>query len=289
MGLFDNFSGLLGFSKSVTDEPKDNPLNPVTEPSGKIPGIMENMWGQVKGGNTARNMSNAPVTEDPGANQPLPTPPQGDYNTMMSQFGEHCDQTPEGMDDIMNRIAFHETGPDDRYASDISQTSGGPGKGLFQFESGQGAGGMTARNRLARWYQEQGKDAPEWLTQEGMAETGFDASQLSPEQQKMMFMANTRYHPEASLKGVSGDNLTDYWQKYHYAGGEDKTELFGESMEAYRTPEEYMQDNVINTQADHAFTSGDEYSQKDRDRVEMYKQRNWAADDTINMDLWNQG
>lgn len=168
-------------------------------------------------------------------NEPTPEAPASDYDKMMKEFGEHWQQDTEGMEDIMNRISYHETGPYTRMDPTTVQHGGGPGRGLFQFESGAGQGGVTARNRLAKWYENQGMETPEWLNQEGMDESGFDASRLTPEQQKMMFLANTRYHPTASLKGVSGENVTDYWQKYHYAGKEDKTGIFDESMAAYDT------------------------------------------------------
>ena len=153
------------------------------------------------------------------------------YNLMMKDIGDRYGMGNEGLDDIMNRISFHETGPGSRNDPTTVQTGGGPGRGLFQFETGQGQGGATAMNRLQRWYKEQGMDVPEWAKFD--ASQGVDASQLTPEQQKMMFMANVRYHPTASLKGVTGDNLSDFWQNYHYAGNIDKRGAFDDSMAAY--------------------------------------------------------
>ena len=154
-----------------------------------------------------------------------------DYDQMISNIGARYGMGDEGLDDIMNRISFHETGPGSRNDPTTVQAGGGPGRGLFQFETGQGQGGATAMNRLHRWYKEQGMDVPEWAKFD--ASQGVDASQLTPEQQKMMFMANVRYHPTASLEGVTGDNLSDFWQNYHYAGDIDKRGAFDESMAAY--------------------------------------------------------
>ena len=72
---------------------------------------------------------------------------------------------------------------------------------------------------------------PEWMDYD--PRQGVDASQLTPEQQKMMFMANTAMGKGRSFEGVSADNIGDWWQKHHYAGDIDKTGAFGESMGAY--------------------------------------------------------
>jgi hypothetical protein len=156
------------------------------------------------------------------------------YNQMMSMMQEEYNQTPEQMEDIMGRIGYHESaGTSD---PTLHQYGGGPGRGLFQFETGAGEGGETAMRRLHRYFNESKQDIPDWA-QIG-ERFGVDASKLTPEQQKMMFMANIRYHPEASLEGVTPENLgTNLWAPYHWAGADkDKAARLGsfdESMAAY--------------------------------------------------------
>ena len=137
-------------------------------------GRLRGLFGKDKvyGGDMPQESLSEPVRE--------PT----DYEQMMGDFSGHWCQTQEGLEDIMDKVSYHES-----KGKNVYQTGGGPGAGLFQYETGAGQGGMTARNRLAKWYGSQGKEVPDWLNQEGMDEMGFDATKLNPEQQKMLFMA----------------------------------------------------------------------------------------------------
>tara|TARA_R100001198_G_C5145105_1_gene157132 strand:+ start:131 stop:745 length:615 start_codon:yes stop_codon:yes gene_type:complete len=150
-----------------------------------------------------------------------------DYNQMIHLASKRWNQTPESLEDIMNRIAFHETAQ--QMDPSIKQYGGGPGRGLFQFELGENQGGMTAMRRLRGMFKE--GNIPEWTNYD--PREGLDASTLNEEQQKMLFLANVMGHPTASLKGVNPDNLSEFWQNYHYAGTEDKRGLFNETMNAY--------------------------------------------------------
>jgi len=95
------------------------------------------------------------------------------------------DENPVLIDDIienMNKIAFHES----KNISDAVQKSNktesgiGPGRGLYQFEVGEGQGASTAAQRLIT----QLGFEPEFL--QGFAESGYDASKLTPEQQQIL-------------------------------------------------------------------------------------------------------
>tara|TARA_Y100001973_G_C5185820_1_gene327756 strand:- start:1305 stop:1886 length:582 start_codon:yes stop_codon:yes gene_type:complete len=153
------------------------------------------------------------------------------YNQMLNQVSETYGQTPASMKDIMGRIAFHETGPGSRMNPETIQSGGGPGRGLFQFETGEHQGGMTAMRRLRQYYANMGSEPPEWT--EFNPREGVDAAALSPKQQEMMFLANTLMGKGRSFAGVTPENVGEWWQKYHYAGPEDKRGLFNESMAAY--------------------------------------------------------
>jgi hypothetical protein len=173
-----------------------------------------------------------------------------DYENMLNQFGSHWQQTPEGMEDLMGKISYHES-----KNKNVYQTGGGPGAGLFQYETGADQGGMTARNRLAGWYGEQGLDTPDWLNQENMDAEGFDASMLDPEQQKMLFLADKRYHPTASLKPDDVSDVGAWWAKNHWAGGEEGSDIYNERVSSFNRDLEENEtvDNVVSEQGSEAF------------------------------------
>jgi len=135
------------------------------------------------------------------------------YNQMVENLGSRYGVSGDDMEGLMDKISFHESKRD----ASAKQIGGGPGRGLFQFESGVGAGGQTAMNRLKRWYDENQMDIPDWAA---VSEDGVDASKLTPQQQKMLFMANTRYHPTASFRPEAIKDTADWWSKYHWAGDE---------------------------------------------------------------------
>lgn len=188
---------------------------------------------------------------------------QSPYNQMLQDISTRYKQSPEQLEDIMNRISFHETGHKQRYEPDAVQEVykdgklvPGVGKGLFMFEGGSQQGGATALNRVQQYYQNVLKqEPPAWST--FFADEGVDATQLSPEEQKMMFMANIRMNPDANatLIGVTPDTLPEFWNKYHYAGEDpQQIEDFKGSMQAYKTPEEVeMLKNITNPIHQQAF------------------------------------
>ena len=168
------------------------------------------------------------------------------YSHMLTEAADHWDQTEEGLQGMMDRISFHETGgtKDPKQAQVVvneneygdKSMSEGPGRGLYQFERGADQGGATAMQRLHTYLQERGVEVPAWAE---VGEGGVDATQLTPTQQNMLFLANARKHPTASFKGVTPENLAEeYWAPYHWAGKDEKREGhiadFKDSMGAYR-------------------------------------------------------
>ena len=137
----------------------------------------------------------------------------------------NVDGEPMGVDQIMenmNKIAFHESKnvPSAMQISDISESGFGPGRGLFQFEVGEGQGAQTAINRLIA--QNQGV-VPSFL--EGMGQSNYDVSTLTPEQQQTIFLGNLLQMPNvegkvpSSFAGVDTDEeLANYWAQHHQAG-----------------------------------------------------------------------
>jgi len=161
------------------------------------------------------------------------------YNQMLHLASNQYGKDPEAIADLMNRIAYHESAGTMNPA--MQQYEGGPGRGLFQFEQryrdketgelGQ-AGGLTARNRLAQLYEQQGANIPDWLFQDRMQDpsVGFDASQLTKEQQGMLFLGNVLMGKGRTLEGM--ENTTDWWAKHHHIAG-GRQDAFDDSMSAY--------------------------------------------------------
>ena len=139
------------------------------------------------------------------------------YDYMLSNMCIRYKQTQDALENIMDRIAFHESKGDPM----CKQMGGGPGRGLFQFEEGVKEGGETAMNRLLRWFVKNDRLAPKWAN---IPLNGVDATRLSEKAQKMLFMANVRYHPYASFKGLDSKGLPEWWAKYHWAGPEHQKE-----------------------------------------------------------------
>jgi len=178
--------------------------------------------------------------EDGGA-----VPPPGQeltYQELLEFVVKKKGGTTEQLEDMMNRIIYHESGGDPTK----KQIGGGPGRGAFQFESQEGAGGIIAVNRafnitegVETTFPELSEyDTPSWV-KESYPQKSFDASTIDLEKQKYLFLMNQLAHPKADLgKYLQGDmSLFDYWAKYHWAG--DQSDLaerkanFDARMEAY--------------------------------------------------------
>jgi len=153
------------------------------------------------------------------------------YEYVLKHIGERYGRSEDFLEGVMNRIAWHES----RSVVDCKQIGGGPGRGLFQFEVGIKQGGETAMNRLLRWFVKHDIDTPSWVN---VGVNGVDASKLAAEAQKMMFLGNVRYHPKASFKGLTIDNLREWWADYHWAGDashrEGHMKSFDHSMEHFK-------------------------------------------------------
>ena len=153
------------------------------------------------------------------------------YTQMLVNISERYKQTAEFIEQIMDRISYHESRRDPQ----CKQLGGGPGRGLFQFELGPSEGGETGMNRLLRWFKANQVDAPDWTSIS--TKFGVDASELPSLGQNMLFMGNVRYHPKASFKGLTYKNLPLWWAKYHWAGPESQAEerikSFQQSMNYY--------------------------------------------------------
>ena len=148
----------------------------------------------------------------------------------------------EQVEQLMATIAYHETGPRQRNFPEAIQ-EGGPGRGLYQYELQSSAeypkasgAGRTAMNRLLNLLGEEGlpKWAYKYFDEYLQAKGDVDFSELTEEQQKILFLADKLQDPIAgNIAAIGTVSDSTWWQQYHYKGKEDKEKLFQESRRSY--------------------------------------------------------
>lgn len=132
--------------------------------------------------------------------------------------------------ELQNAIAYHETGPQQRMKLAAQQlverngqvVPGGPGKGLFMFESGPDGGAVTAVRRTYNYFKANNIAIPQWLA-DAHQQNDIDASKLNENQQRMLFLGNYMEHPKANFTNylTGKESAEDFWFRYHQAGGPD--------------------------------------------------------------------
>lgn len=140
---------------------------------------------------------------------------------------------------LMNKIAHHESKGD----PSVHQIGGGPGRGLFQFEEGDRRGGKTAANRLITYLTRNKKEIPAWLEATKYSNS-INAADLTPRQQKMLYLGNMREHPKANFSKVwdGSESEEDFWAKYHWAG--DKKDEFKRRKSFKHSSESFKPDEI---------------------------------------------
>ena len=167
------------------------------------------------------------------------------YSSVMKHLISKKGGTASDYENLMNAIAYHETGSQQRMSPDAVQLvtnpktgkleKSGVGRGLFMFEAGEKAGGITAINRTYREFKDAGIDIPSWLD-EAYKKKSIDMSTLTPNQQRVAFLGNYLQHPKADLGKISKgtQSIRDFWGQYHHAGGASTDyKAFDESFKAY--------------------------------------------------------
>ena len=144
---------------------------------------------------------------------------------------------PQQYNQLMDYVAYHETGPEQRMDPAAKQKGGGPGRGLFQFEIGDDKGGNLAVNRTYNYLTRNNIDVPNWLYDIWEGKKSADLSKLNANQQKMLFLGYHREHPTSNFGNIWSGNqsIQDFWLKNHWAGtegSESKLDLFNKSMVA---------------------------------------------------------
>ena len=179
-----------------------------------------------------------------------------DLNELLQLIIKDKGGTSQQYNQLMDQIAYHETGALQRMDPYAMQEEGGPGRGLFQFEVGEEMGGNTAVNRTHNYLTSQGAAVPTWLHDIWAGTKSVDFTTLEPEQQKMLFLGNYMMHPQANLGEVMSGNMTerDFWANYHWAGKKEQEDLrlqsWDESMASWRkdsniTTAPFMADTVF--------------------------------------------
>lgn len=166
------------------------------------------------------------------------------YKSAMDYLVSKKGGTSETYENLMNAIAYHETGASQRMnpsaIQEVANSKGelvreGVGRGMFMFEAGESKGGITAVNRTYKEFKDAGMDIPDWLSK-AWKEKSLDASTLNEEQQRVLFIGNYLQHPKADLGAFAkGDvSIRDFWGGYHHAGGDSTNyDSFDSSYEAY--------------------------------------------------------
>ena len=155
--------------------------------------------------------------------------------------------TAQQYNQLMDYIAYHETGSKQRMDPKAKQISGnekdgfydGPGRGLFMFEKGEKKGGNTAVNRTVKYFNDNNLSLPKWLRDLSMGSKeskSVDVSSLNADQQKMLFLGNHREHPNSNFSNIwtGQQTIDDFWLKNHWSGDADesaiKLDSFNKSM-----------------------------------------------------------
>ena len=145
--------------------------------------------------------------------------------------------TPQEYRDLMEYIAYHETGPvapglpDQRMDPKARQytydkklkkyVQDGLGRGLFMYEAGEGKSGNSAVNRLYNYLTKtKNVAAPKWVENLQGLNKNVDVSKLSADQQKMLFLADHRMRDKSNFSEL-WDGTKDrptWWADYHWAG-----------------------------------------------------------------------
>ena len=135
----------------------------------------------------------------------------------------------EGIQDAMARMAFHESKSDPKAIQLLDDGSYGRGRGLYQYEidkDGAKGGAHTAIDRLLKFNEAQGNKYDVSFLNEIIKNKSYDFSQLEPDQQSMLFLADKLRDETANMgrydtdgdKVLSNEELAGFHADEHWAG-----------------------------------------------------------------------
>ena len=156
--------------------------------------------------------------------------PENLKNYLMDEISFKKRGTTKQLSSLMDSIAFHESKytafPDNNYTP--KQIGGGPGRGVYQFETSKGSNdGLISAKRLKNYLTKIDVVIPKWVDRLSKQDS-VDASMLSKDQQDLLFLGKYMEHPTANLANVfSGrQSQANFWGKYHNAGASPNIEGF---------------------------------------------------------------
>lgn len=133
--------------------------------------------------------------------------------------------SPEDYQRLIDTIAYHESAHTMDHT--IHQQSGGPGRGLFQFEGDKGSNRIYhAAIRTSNYLKSIGESVPNDIKNIIEQGTG-DASTLSKETQESLFLGDLRMKGGIDLKDYIDGNLQiqDIWADHWWAGWQQDNDL----------------------------------------------------------------
>jgi hypothetical protein len=171
-----------------------------------------------------------PTFQKGGAVAEEETPVAATYADMMNHTISKKGGKAADYIELMNAIAYHETGPQQCMsptAVQLVMKDGklqpiGVGRGRFMFEVGDDRAGIIAVNRTVKELKDNDMVVPDWLAELYKGKSA-DFSKLTEEQQNFLFLGNYLQHPKANFGNYINGNETaeDFWLNYHQAGGAD--------------------------------------------------------------------
>tara|TARA_Y100001938_G_scaffold129497_1_gene184467 strand:+ start:6465 stop:7157 length:693 start_codon:yes stop_codon:yes gene_type:complete len=148
--------------------------------------------------------------------------------------------SPQQYRELMDYIAYHETGQEQRMDPKAVQITDdgkkeGFGRGLFMYEAGEGNSGNSAANRLHAYLQSKNLPSPQWLLDIKGYQKNVDASKLNADQQKMLFLGDHRMREGSNFSKIwSGEqDLTEFWAYSHWKGKNPTQEQIEEKMNLF--------------------------------------------------------
>ena len=152
-------------------------------------------------------------------------------SALLGQAESNWGMDEAAIQDAMAKIAFHES----KYGtpeytpmqiSDESSSGYGPGRGLYQYEIGEQKGAHTAINRLISFNKSKGNQYDISFLKSIVDDKSYDFSRLTPEEQKILFLADKLIDPTANMgrydidgdKVLSNEELAGFHADEHWAG-----------------------------------------------------------------------
>ena len=156
--------------------------------------------------------------------KPIEEKPKSFYDSLLNDAVISSGGTNEDWEKLSGMISYHESKNDPLAKQKVKKTKDNPtgiglGRGLYQFEPNSF---KTAANRAYNYSKKTGLELPQFV-KDIRSKKIKEASELTPDQQKTLLLADYRDKPSAKLKAFfSGDQddqaIEDFWVTGHWSG-----------------------------------------------------------------------